>query len=114
MASTSDPDVVFESAGTHAVPGSPATANMVSIGAELGVDLEPHRSRSFVDVDEPDLVLCMEQEHLSAVRVAFPNLSSEAIRLLDSAPVVDPYGEDLDTYRACAAQIAQAIERLEI
>jgi protein arginine phosphatase len=87
---------------------------MVWVGADLGVDLGHHRSRSITDVDEPDLVLCMEQDHVLAARRTFPNLSSDAIRLLDNSGIADPFGSDLDTYRACGAQIAQAINNLQI
>lgn len=107
-------DRVFESAGTHALQGEQATANMISVGSELGVDLQPHRSQSLRDVADPDLILCMENNHVSAARHAFPRMPKASIRLLDTDEIADPYGNDLATYKACATQIQHAINRLDI
>jgi protein-tyrosine-phosphatase len=108
----SDPDLTFESAGTHAVAGQPATTHLVTVGSDFGLDLRGHRSRSIHDVEAPDLVLCMEVDHVASARHTFPDMTDDSIRLVDANQVADPYGNDLATYRACAAQIRDAIIRL--
>ena len=86
---------------------------MITTGAELGVDLTPHRARSIDRVDQPDLVLCMEEHHVSKARDAFPGLANTHIVLLDPAGVDDPYNEPITTYRSTAAQIAAAIDAFD-
>ncbi|MDA2978551.1 MAG: hypothetical protein O3B42_02135 [Actinomycetota bacterium] len=108
-----DIDVIVSSAGTSAIPGQRATQTMITTGAELGVDLTPHRARSIDRVDQPDLVLCMEEHHVSKARDAFPGLANTHIVLLDPAGVDDPYNEPITTYRSTAAQIAAAIDAFD-
>ena len=108
-----DLDVIVLSAGTSAIPGQQATQTMITSGAELGVDLTPHRVRSIDKVDQPDLVLCMEEHHVGKARDAFPALANTHIVLLDPAGVDDPYGEPITTYRSTAAQIVSAINALD-
>lgn len=86
---------------------------MVSVGDELGLDLRTHRSRSIDDVDQPDLILCMERVHVGAVEAAFPELDSDAIRLLSPRSIPDPYGQTTETYRACATEIDAAVGMLD-
>lgn len=58
------------SAGTMERPPSPATAEAIQVGQELGVDLMPHRSRPLSQVDERiDLVIGFERGHVAAAVV---------------------------------------------
>lgn len=107
---TEDPDIVFDSAGTHAMEGNPATATMQRAAAELGIDITSHRSKPLRDCVEPDIVLGMEQQHLVAASRRFPNLSPTRIRLLDHPRAIDdPYGLDIDAYKATATHIMDAL-----
>lgn len=103
----------FASAGTATRRGLAATETMTVVAAEFGVDLREHRSRPLSDAEEPDLVLCMEDHHRHAVADRFPDLDESAIRLLGKAPIADPFGSDITTYRACARQIADALSTLQ-
>ena len=77
-----DPDLVFASAGTHAMENNPATTTMQEAAAELGIDLTAHRSTPLRDSKQPDVVLGMEQQHLVAASRRFPDLDASRIRLL--------------------------------
>lgn len=57
------------SAGTQAPAGRPATSEAVAAAAELGLDLEGHRSRPLEPelVGATDLVLGMAREHVREV-----------------------------------------------
>lgn len=109
-------DSVFEfsSAGTHAIPGAPATDTMVEAAAELDVDVTSHSATRLRDCDQPDLVFGMEQHHLVAARNQFPYLDVSRIRLLDHPSAIsDPYGSDLDTYRGTTTHILRTLRAMD-
>ena len=55
------------SAGTHAIPGAPATREAIAALARRGGDLSRHRSRPLTPelIRSADLVLGMEAEHIN-------------------------------------------------
>ncbi len=106
-------DIVVSSAGTHGLPGLPATSTMVAAGTELGIDLSRHRSRDITTVDQPDTALCMEEHQVAAAQARFPSMDPDRIRLLDAAGIPDPYGMTLERYRVTAIQIKAAIDALD-
>ena len=109
-----DRDVITSSAGTWAMIGSKSTADMVTVGAENGLDLTPHRARPLGSADSPDLILCIEKHHVDAAMQAFPNLPDGAIRLLVATGVGDPYRRPIDAYHRSAALIIEGIETVEL
>lgn len=109
-----DANVTVVSAGTVAVAGQPATALMRQVATEHGLDLSGHEATPLRIAAQPDLIFGMEQEHLIAARHAFPELPPGRIRLLDHPhAIADPYGLDIQDYRASAAQVVGAVERLD-
>jgi len=99
------------SAGTHAWAGAPAADQAIQTMAELGIDLTGHRARSV----QPDLILAADavytmtatqQTHLAALYPA----AAGRIRMLAERDIADPVGGSLADYRACAREMAQAIE----
>ena len=106
-------DVITSSAGTWAVVGRQATENMVTVGSQHGLDLEPHRARPLGSARSPDLILCMEQHHVDAAIKAFPELPDDAIALLVPTGVGDPYGRPMDAYERSADIIIRGIEALD-
>jgi protein-tyrosine-phosphatase len=111
--------VAVASAGTGAAAGTPASENSVLIGAEHGLDLSGHRSRTLSEdiVDWADLVLAMSPSHIAAVvdmggaeKVAMLTDFTEGPGI--GAPIDDPFGGDPDAYRRAYDQIAAAIEGL--
>ncbi len=102
----------FSSAGTIAIRGSAPTPTAATAAAELGVKIADLRglqlSRAFTPI--PDHIYVMTRRHRDRVVAAFPGLA-ERVELLDpQGEVADPYGYDLDVYRAARDQIAAAID----
>lgn len=107
--------VTVSSAGSVAIAGQPATALMRDVAIEQGLDLSNHEATPLRLAAQPDLVFGMEHEHLIAAKRTFPWLPTGSIRLLDHPhAIADPYGRDLNEYRASAAHIRTAVERLTL
>jgi protein-tyrosine-phosphatase len=112
-------DLVISSAGTSAWDGAPASDPAVLVAMEHGMDLTSHRSRVLTReiVDEADLVLVMGPHHLERA-VALRNggkahlLTQYASGGTAGAPVADPFGGDLEAYRATFAELHDAIARV--
>ena len=100
------------SAGTHAVPGNRVPEDGLSVAQRFGVDLSGHRARrlSLEDVEEAELILCMEPYHLAMVEpMALPlGVSRERFVTLD---IPDPYGRGQAAYEDSYAQIAEFLKR---
>jgi len=108
--------VVAESAGTSAVAGEPAAANAQRVAAEEGLDLSAHRSRPLARelVDWADLILGMSPLHMSAIReLGGDGKSALVTEFLEGpdrgAPVNDPIGGDVETYRRTFRQLQRAV-----
>jgi protein-tyrosine-phosphatase len=88
---------------------------MQQVAESANLDLSQHRATPLSECEQPDLVFGMEQHHLVAARAQFPGLDVSRIRLLDHPnAVIDPYGLDLDTYEATAAQVLQALRNVDL
>jgi protein-tyrosine-phosphatase len=112
-------DVVVSSAGTGAFEGSTASDGALLIGMEHGTDLAGHRAQQLTreTVAEVDVILVMAPQHLLRVR----ELGGEgkAFLLTDFAShgnstraVSDPFGGDLETYRATYEELEREIRRV--
>jgi len=104
------PAIFAMSAGLAAWPGSPATANAIAAAKELGADITAHRARQITPelLARADFVVCMAADHARGIADSVPH---DKIRILGGG-IADPYGGDLDTYRACARQIDGALSSL--
>lgn len=102
-----------ESAGLYALEGAPATPHVEEVAAEAGADLSGHRARSVTPamLQEADRVYAMTRSQVEALRRLGAG-PAERVTLLDPAgeDVADPYGGDLDSYRAARDRIAEAVE----
>ena len=102
----------FTSAGTHAKPGGAATGSAIAVMAELGIDLDDHRSRALADLMalRPDVVFVMTKEQRSRVRSMYPELA-DRVSLLDpgGSAIADPYGGDIATYRSARDVLKAAL-----
>ncbi len=116
-------DVVVESAGTGAWEGVPASEGSYLVALEHGLDLSAHRSRLLTRemVDGATLILTMSRSHVARAEalggVGRTVLLGEfAGREGPPAEVRDPFGGDLEQYRAAfrelASLLAAAAERL--
>ena len=116
-------DVAVESAGTAAYDGAPASEGAYLIALEHGLDLSAHRARQITRdlVAGADLVLGMSPHHVERAAALGGDgrsflLGAYAGRQGADAQVEDPFGGDLEEYRATfgrlEALLADAIARL--
>lgn len=100
------------SAGTGAWDGAPASEGAYLVGLERGLDLSGHRARLLTRelVDQADLILTMARHH----RARVDELGGEGRVFVlgeyagvggDGAEVSDPFGGDLDVYRATCVEL---------
>lgn len=99
----------IESAGLADRTGAPASAHAVECMQERGLDIISHRSREASDLNlaSYDHIYCVE-EALSNQLVAL-GAPKEKIEVTE---VSNPYGKDLETYRACAETLSRIAEAL--
>ena len=103
------------SAGLAAVSGARASPEAAQVMAERGVDLTDHRARPFSRelAEAADLVITMTAAQKDLVLAWEPGLRGKVRTLAEAAgrggEVSDPYGGDLEAYRRCAAELAQAV-----
>jgi protein-tyrosine-phosphatase len=111
-------DLVVESAGTGAYDGSAASDGALLVAMEHAGDLAAHRARTLTRpmIQEADLVLTMGERHLA--RVEELGGAGKSFRLTDFAShggapsdVSDPFGGDLETYRATYEELEDAVRR---
>ncbi len=105
--------VRIQSAGTSASPGAEPLPEAIQATRELTLDLRKHRARHATPelVAEADRVFAMTGRHVELLRRQSPECASH-IELLDpeGRDIEDPFGADLETYRACAARIRTCME----
>ena len=95
--------------------GGGASRNSAAVAKELGLDLSNHKSMQ-IDrymFEASDLILTMTEAH----KMSLPQ-SAKVFTLGEFAgtgcDVADPYGGDLDVYRACATEIKTLIEKIKL
>ena len=89
-----------------------SSAGLASINAkiaaqELGVDISEHRSRLLTRAiaRDADMIVCMTQDHYDILNRIIPE---EKLYILGGG-IDDPYGCDLEVYRACAEKIKNSL-----
>jgi protein-tyrosine-phosphatase len=112
-------DVEVGSAGTAAWEGAPASDGALLVALERRLDLSGHRSRQLTRelVDEHDVVLVMGPHHLERAFALGGEtnahlLSSFAAGGGEGKAISDPFGGDLDTYRATFEELEDVIRRV--
>jgi protein-tyrosine phosphatase len=99
------------SAGTFAADGGRASAEAVQVAAELGVNIDAHRSQRMTRelIKSADMVFCMSDTHVSEVLRLVPSASPKVCRLDKAVQVSDPIGGGVDACRRSARQIERAL-----
>lgn len=106
------------SAGIFAAEGGSASKNAVDALAEKGADISGHKSRRVTPemLAEYDEILTMTNSHADILRSALPQFGYKIRTLSESAggsgEISDPFGGDLDAYRACRDEIERLVEKL--
>jgi protein-tyrosine phosphatase len=110
----------FRSAGVFAAEGAPASEGAIQALKEKGLDLRDHQTRILSPklMDEATWVIAMTAEHARLAREQVPEGSGK-VRTLHSfshhdplRDVRDPFGGNLDTYRATRDEIESALTDL--
>ena len=115
-------DIQVASAGTDAWDGGAATDEALLVGIERELEIGAHRSRKLSReiVRDADLILAMGQQHLVTARRLGDEdksflLSQYAANGASDRPIQDPFGGDLEAYRATAddleSQVKLALDR---
>ena len=103
-------DLEFASAGTHAIEGLAPTGFSVRAAAEIGVDIGGHTAQPLTCglVDRAEQIYGLTAEHVAVVAERYPGAPAE---LLDpgGSDIEDPYGMELEYYRATRQRIVDAI-----
>lgn len=95
------------SAGISALEGKPASANALQACREIGVDLERHSSHRLTgsDIAAADLIAAVSPTHAYILEQA----GAPKGKIYVLGDIRDPFGEDLDAYRACREELSAAL-----
>ena len=96
--------VLCQSAGLSAVDGMPVSENAVAACREIGVDISEHTARRITGEELPvwDLYFPMSKTH--------GYILGQAGVPQTKIYIADPYGGDLEEYRACRDKLCQQLE----
>lgn len=89
--------------------GSPAANNSVNVMLEAGIDITGHKSQqmSYKDAEWADVIVCMSASHADTLEA----LGIDKLKCYVLG-IPDPFGADVDVYRACRDNIFEAIDEL--
>lgn len=98
-----------ESAGLADRFGVPASPHAVECMRERGLDITGHRSRRASDLDLTayDHIYCVEEA--LAQQLMTLGAPKEKVEVVE---ISNPYGKDLETYRACAEVLSRLVVTL--
>ena len=92
-----------------ATDGSPAANNSVAVMLEAGIDITKHISKqmSYDDAEKADVIVCMSSSHADTLEA----LGIDKLKCYVLG-ISDPFGADIEVYRACRDNIFEAIDEL--
>ncbi len=110
--------IIASSAGLSAVDGMPISKNAELALMEAGIralpdnDYTNHRAKlvSLSDLMMNDIIVGISSRHTMALISYYPTLASKIISMDEDIP--DPFGGDLDDYKACLEKINSSIDRM--
>lgn len=112
-------DLEIASAGTSAWEGAPASDGALLVGIERNLDLNQHRSQQLTRelVAASDYIFAMGPHHLERIEAMGGDgkaylLAAYAANDGSDRAVSDPFGGDLDVYRATCDELQQDVRRL--
>ncbi|MCP4452387.1 MAG: hypothetical protein GY809_13070, partial [Planctomycetes bacterium] len=100
------------SAGTMGMDGMPASEGAVVACMERDIDISGHLSQSLSAslIQESDFIFTMTHSHRNTLLAGFPEAADRCTVLDIDADISDPVGQSVAVYRACAAQIENAVK----
>jgi protein-tyrosine-phosphatase len=108
------------SAGVFGLNDHPATSESVEAIGELGVDISKHKAQrvSHKILEDSALIIAMTNEHKEEILSRSPESAGKVFTLHEYSDgdrrknVEDPYGLSFKTYKECAREIWEAVEKL--
>ena len=88
---------------------SPAAQNSVNAMLEKGIDITGHISKqmTYEDAEKADVIVCMSSSHADILE----GLGIDKLKCYVLG-ISDPFGGDINTYRACRDEIFEAVDEL--
>ena len=112
-------DFDVSSAGTSAWDDAPASDGSLLVALEHGVDLSEHRARQLTReiVADQDVILVMGPHHLERAEALGGESKSHLLAYYaahgsSDRAVSDPFGGDLEVYRATYEELEREIKRV--
>lgn len=110
--------IIASSAGLSAVDGMPISKNAELALMEAGIralpdnDYPNHRAKlvTLSDLMMNDIIVGISSKHTMVLISYYPSLASKIISMDEDIP--DPFGGDLDDYKACLGKIKDCIDRM--
>lgn len=113
-----DKNFEVSSAGIYSFEGDPASYQAIEVmKKEFGIDLKTHRAKIIddSDIEKADIILTMTKHHRDMIIDIYPE-ASEKVHILkefagikEDTDVIDPFGQDYDTYKSCANEIEELL-----
>ena len=109
------------SCGVFAQNGDRSTNEAIEVMKEYGINLENHRATNIrnSDIEQMDIILCATTAHKNNVINMYPNLEEKIFTMKEyveypknDLDIKDPWGFDINTYRRCAKEIEDCIEKM--
>lgn len=114
-------DIKAYSCGIFAHDGEEPTENTILAMKEFNINMENHRATNIrnSNISEMDLILCATKGHKDMLIQMYPNLKEKTYTLkeyvgndIQNIDINDPWGYNLETYKKCAQEIKENIEKL--
>lgn len=111
MAKEENLNVECFGAGVATYTGCPASANSVAVMKEIGIDISDYKSTSLSDLNLNDFDLFVPMTFSHVLSMVKYGIEKNKIYLF-SKDVSDPYGGDINIYRATRDEIAENLKAL--
>lgn len=105
------------STGISAYEGEPASRNAIQVLKDCGLSLNGHRSKLLTQeiIDQSLVIFCMTETHRKTVLEDFRvgeapiYLMREFMSFTSNKDIPDPFGQNVEVYRACRDNILETI-----
>lgn len=113
-------DIKVYSCGVFAENGDVPTYEGIDVMREYGIDLSNHRATNIrnSNIKDMDVILCATSSHKNNVISMYPELKEKVYTMKEYAgydkndiDIKDPWGYGIETYRMCAAEIENCINK---
>lgn len=115
-------DIQVYSSGVYAVSGDMPTEEAILVMKDIyDIDLKKHRATNIIDskINEMDIILCATTSHKQNVINRYPKLKEKVYTMKEYAgysskekDINDPWGCSYETYKKCAKEITECIEKI--